>query len=89
MDNKTCQKLIVFNYLLKQVITSQQHFMKMFLQQNNDNLPIKLIAHNGKQWPTTSTCDVTLWLSRTTDNSNFLLGPVRFEITSVDCISMI
>ena len=49
--------------------------MKMFLQQNNHNLPTRLIAHNGKQWPTTSTCDVTLWLSRTTDNSNFFIGP--------------
>ena len=62
------------NYLLKQIITSHQHFMKMFLQQNNHNPPTTLIAHNGKQWPTTSTCDVTLSLSRTTDNSNFFIG---------------
>ena len=48
--------------------------MKMFLQQNNYNPFTTLIAHNGKQWPTTSTCDDTLWLSRTTDNSNFIIG---------------
>ena len=48
--------------------------MKMFLQQNNYNPFTTLIAHNGKQWPTTSTCDDTLWLSRTTDNSNFFIG---------------
>ena len=48
--------------------------MKMFLHQNNHNLPTRLIAHNDKQWPTTSTCDVTLWFSRTTDNSNFFIG---------------
>ena len=60
--------------LLCEGIMSQQHFMKMFLQQNNHNLPTRLIGHNGKQWPTTSTCDITLWLSRTTDNSNFFIG---------------
>ena len=32
------------------------------------------------------TYDVTIWLSRTTDNSNILSGPVKFEIRRVDCI---
>ena len=33
------------------------------------------------------TRDVTLWLSCTTDNSNCLTDPTRFEITGVDCTS--
>ena len=32
------------------------------------------------------TYDVTIWLSRTTDNSNILSGPVKFEITRVNCM---
>ena len=46
--------------------------MKVFLLQNNHTCASQ--APYGKLWVHRDKRDVTLWLSRTSDNSNFFIG---------------
>ena len=70
-------------HLLKETVTMQTEVRVNYLN-CRIHVPSNQVLAN-REANSRHTYDVTIWLSRTSDNSNILSGPVKFEITRVDC----